>query len=117
MGYNFHKDVLKAWTPENPESDFPRFQYLDQNINSASDRFLVPASYLNFQNAQIGYTIPQRLTAKAHISRLRVFLTCDNIIYWSYRNGLDSRYSFSGSSNDSVNSPVRVLSGGINITF
>ncbi|MBQ9892583.1 MAG: TonB-dependent receptor [Bacteroidales bacterium] len=117
IGFNFHKDVLKAWTPENPESDFPRFQYLDQNINGASDRFLVPASYLNFQNAQIGYTIPQRLTAKAHISRLRVFLTCDNIIYWSYRNGLDSRYSFSGSSNDSVNSPVRVLSGGINITF
>jgi len=116
-GNNFHKDVLNAWTPDNPNTNFPRFVYNDQNINAASDRFLVPASYLNIQNAQIGYTLPQRWTQKIRISRLRIYATCDNIWYWSYRKGLDPRYSFSGATNNTVNSPVRTISGGINITF
>lgn len=116
-GSNFHKDVLNAWTPENPDSDFPRWQYKDENINAASDRFLVDASYLNFQNAQIGYTFPAKLTERVHISRLRLYLSCDNIVYWSYRHGLDPRYSFDGSTSSVTNSPVRTLSGGINITF
>ena len=116
-GGNFHKDILKAWTPENPDSDIPRFQLGDQYSAASSDRFLVPASYLNFQNAQIGYTLPSKLTEKIKVSKLRFYVTCDNICYWSYRQGLDPRYSFSGSTSDSVNSPVRTLSGGINITF
>ena len=117
-GGNIHKDVIEqAWTPENPDSDFPRWQFGDQYTSSTSDRFLVPASYLNFQNAQIGYTFPERLTQKIKVSRLRLYVSCDNIVYWSYRKGLDPRYSFSGSTNNAVNSPVRTLSGGINITF
>lgn len=117
-GGNIHKDVIEqAWTPENPDSDFPRWQFGDQYTASTSDRFLVPASYLNFQNAQIGYTFPERLTQKIKVSRLRLYVSCDNIVYWSYRKGLDPRYSFSGSTNNAVNSPVRTLSGGINITF
>lgn len=116
-GNNFHKDVLQAWTVDNPNTSFPRFVYNDENINAASDRFLVPASYLNIQNAQIGYTLPQKWTKKVGVSRLRIYATCDNIWYWSYRKGLDPRYSFSGSTNNTVNSPVRTISGGINITF
>lgn len=117
IGYNFHKDVFKAWTPENPDTDIPRFVYGDANAGASSDRYLVDASYLNFQNAQIGYTVPEHITRKFHVSRLRLYVTCDNIIYWSRRAGFDPRYSFSGTTNAAVNSPVRTLSGGINITF
>ena len=116
-GNNYHKDILKAWSSENPDSDIPRWQYGDQYAAGQSDRFLVDASYLNFQNAQIGYTFPARLTKKLDISRLRIYVACDNIIYWSHRRGFDPRYSLSGGTNNAVNSPVRTLSGGINITF
>ena len=117
VGSNFHEDVLKAWTPENKDSDIPRFVYNDQNINGSSDRFLVPASYLNFQNAQFGYTFPSRMLSKANISRLRVYMMCDNIWYWSYRQGLDPRQSFSGDTSAENYSPVRTVSFGINLTF
>ena len=117
VGSNYHEDVLKAWTPENPNSDIPRFVYNDQNINASSDRFLVPASYLNFQNAQLGYTFPSRMLAKAKISRLRTYVTCDNIVYWSYRTGLDPRQSLSGSTSAENYSPVRTVSFGLNLTF
>ena len=119
VGANFHVDVLNAWTPENPDSDLPRFYYndTDKNINASSDRFLVNASYLNFQNAQIGYTLPQHLTSKIKVEKIRVYVACDNIAYWSYRHGLDPRGSFSGGSSHESYSPVRTISGGINILF
>ena len=49
-GMNWHKDILKAWTPENPDSNIPRLQYEDKDYNNTSDRFLTDASYLNLQN-------------------------------------------------------------------
>ena len=117
IGTNFHKDVLKAWTPENPDSDIPRFQFNDQYVARTSDRFLVNASYLNLQNAQIGYTLPERITRKMHVSRLRFYVACDNIWYWSCRQGLDPRQSLTGSTNGTLTSPVRTVSGGLNFTF
>jgi hypothetical protein len=117
IGTNYHKDVLKAWSPDNKNSDIPRFQYQDQYTAQSSDRFLMDASYLNFQNAQFGYSLPERVTQRLMISRLRVYVACDNIVYWSRRQGFDPRFSFSGSTNSAVNSPVRTISGGINLTF
>ena len=116
-GSNIHKNMLQAWTPDDTDSSIPRFQYLDENIAAQSDRFLTDASYLNFQSAQIGYTLPRKITDKFKVSRLRVYVLCDNIFYWSSRQGLDPRYSFTGTTNYAVNSPVRTLSGGVNITF
>jgi hypothetical protein len=75
------------------------------------------ASYLNFQNAQLGYTLPERVTRKLMVNRLRMYIACDNIVYWSRRQGFDPRFSFSGTTNSAVNSPVRTISGGINLTF
>ena len=116
-GSNIHKDMLGAWTPANLDTSVPRFQYLDENISAQSDRFLTDGSYLNFQSAQIGYTFPQKMVDKLKLSRLRLYILCDNIFYISARRGLDPRYSFNGTTNYAVNSPVRTLSGGINITF
>ena len=117
LGNNIHVDVLNAWSETNKDSDMPRYQYLDEDINATSDRFLVDASYLNIQNVQIGYTVPARVTKKMQISKLRVYASCDNVFYWSQRKGLDPRYSFSGSTNYANNSPVRTISGGLSITF
>lgn len=116
-GSNIHMNMLHAWTPANKDSSIPRFQYLDENIAAQSDRFLTRAGYLNFQSAQFGYTLPHRLTEKFMVSRLRIYVLCDNIFYWSARQGLDPRYSFTGTTNYAVNSPVRTLSGGISVTF
>ena len=117
VGTNFHKDVFKAWSPDNKDSDIPRFQYQDQYTASSSDRFLTNASYLNFQNAQFGYTLPEHVTRKMHINRIRVYVACDNIVYWSARHGFDPRQSLSGATSSTMNSPVRTISGGINLTF
>ena len=116
-GETYHKDVLKAWTPENPNSDIPRFRFGDTQITAASDYYLVDASYLNFQRAQVGYTFPSKWMAKAAISSLRLYVSCDNICYFSRRQGLDPRQSFSGATGEAYASPIRTLSAGVNISF
>ena len=116
-GLNWHKDILNAWSPENPKSNIPRLQYEDQNQNAQSDRFIMDASYFNIQNINVGYTLPNHITRKFYVDKLRIFLACDNVWYWSRRQGLDPRQSFSGGSDHTVYSPVRTISGGITVQF
>ncbi len=119
VGGNYHKDILNAWTPENSNSDIPRLRYGadDQYSSSFSSRFLTSASYFNIQNINVGYTLPSSFTKKFGVGSLRLYLACDNVTYWSKRRGLDPRYSFSGSSNFANYSPIRTISGGVNIVF
>ena len=116
-GMNCHKDILNAWTPENSTSNIPRLQYEDQNQNAQSDRFLMDASYLNLQNINFGYTLPSKITQKFGVDRVRIYLACENVYYWSKRQGFDPRYSYSGATSQATYSPVRTISGGINIQF
>ena len=117
IGGNYHKDILNAWTPENTTSDIPRLQYGDQYTSSSSSRFLTDASYLNIQNINVGYTLPRNFTKSFGVESLRIYLAADNVAYWSKRRGLDPRYSFTGSTNYANYSPIRTISGGINIVF
>ena len=117
IGGNYHKDILDSWTPENSSSSIPRLQYGDQYNSSTSSRFLTSASYLNLQNINLGYTLPRNFTKSFGVESLRIYLAADNVVYWSKRRGLDPRYSFTGSTNYANYSPIRTISGGVNIVF
>lgn len=117
VGGNYHRDILNAWSPENTGSNIPRLQYGDEYSVAMSDRFLVDASYLNIQNITVGYTLPQNITRKFLVSKLRIYVVCDNVGYVSRRKGLDPRQSFTGGTNNAMYSPIRTISGGINVTF
>ncbi|MBW9203232.1 TonB-dependent receptor [Bacteroidales bacterium SW292] len=116
-GTNFHADLLNAWTPENTSSNIPRFQFGDQYTAASSDRFLTSASYLSLQNINLGYTLPSSVTRKIDVEKIRIYVTADNIWYWSKRQGLDPRQSISGSITNSYYAPMRTISGGITLTF
>ena len=118
VGSAYHADLYKAWEKDvNEGSNIPRFSYGDQFNNSPSDQFLTDASYLSLQNINFGYTLPQHITQKFGVSRLRIYLACENVWLWSQRQGLDPRSSFSGNSGVANYSPVRTISGGLNVTF
>ena len=130
-GGAIHKDVLKGWTPENTGASIPRFVYGDQFISRSSSRFLTNAGYLALQSINVGYTLPAKATKKIQIERVRFYFSADNVAIWSKRKGLDPRQSMAqgltasgakeqsitGSSSSAYYSPVRTLSGGINVTF
>ena len=117
VGRSIHKDMYKAWTPENNTSEYPRFVYGDQYTAASSDRFLTSASYLSLQNVNLGYTFPSKWMSKIGVSRLRLYVAAENIWYWSARKGLDPRQSYTGGASASYYSPIRTISGGVNLTF
>lgn len=116
-GSNYHKDLLKAWTPENTGSNIPRFQLNDQYSASMSTRFLTNASFLNIQNINVGYTLPSRWTKKMAISSLRLYMSAENVFYWSKRKGFDPRQSYNETTNATYYSPMRTISGGVTFEF
>ncbi|MFR9526343.1 MAG: SusC/RagA family TonB-linked outer membrane protein [Rikenellaceae bacterium] len=117
VGSNYHVDLYDSWTPDNTNTDIPRFSYGDAYSASMSSRFLTDASYLNISNINVGYTLPQDLTKSIGLNMFRIYLACDNVAYWSQRQGLDPRYSFTGSTNYSNYAPIRTISGGITLEF
>ena len=114
---SYHKDLLKAWTRENPNTSVPRFRYGDNNTIAYSDRFLIDASTLTFKSISLGYNFPAQLIKKLQLSSLRVFLSCDNVAYWSKRKGFDPRTALSGDVYDSVYPTMRTASAGISVKF
>lgn len=113
-GQTYHRDYKNSWTPENPNSNIPRWQYGDKYTAAKSDRFLTSARYLNFQSFTVGYTLPHFWK---EISKIRVYVMGENLCFWSARKGLDPRYAYSGNNGMSPYSPARNISGGVQVTF
>ncbi|MBD5192446.1 MAG: TonB-dependent receptor [Bacteroidales bacterium] len=118
MGRNWHQDILKAWTPENPNTDVPRLAIEDRysSQNSLSTRFLTNSNYLSLNNITIGYTLPKHITERIGINELRVYGAAENVALWSKRKGLDPRQSYTAASNTNY-STMRSISGGIRVSF
>ena len=120
-GFSFHKDLLKAWSETNTDSDIPRFQYAVKDVDTGStvlsDRFLTDASTLTLQTINLGYTLPKSWVSKLGLSNLRLYVSGDNICYWSKRKGFDPRGSFWGSTSTSTYSPMRTFTGGLTVQF
>ena len=117
IGINYHKDLMNAWTPENTSSNIPRFQLNDQYSAASSTRFLTDASFLNIQNINVGYTLPSSWTKKLAINSLRLYVSAENVFYWSKRKGFDPRQSYSAATTATNYSPMRTVSGGVTFQF
>jgi len=115
-GQNWHKDIYNAWTPENTNTDVPRLNASDRYANSTSTRFLTSSDYLSINNITVGYTLPSNLVEKLRIQKLRIYIAADNVALLTSRKGLDPRQSFTAATTARY-TPIRTVSGGINLTF
>lgn len=123
-GNAIHKDVFASWTPENPNSNIPRYQYDDQYTAGFCDRFLTDGSYLNLRNVTIGYTLPKKIVNKLKMRTLRVFASAENVYYWTKRKGFDPRssrmygsYRTDSYGDNDFSFPRRTISAGLSVEF
>ena len=123
-GTAWHQDVLKAWTPDNTDSNIPRLDGDTSVGQTAVDNYLISSDYLSVNNVTIGYSLPSTLLSKARIAGVRVYVAGDNLAVASARKGVDPRYSMglgsltSGSGlNSGSYSAMRTVAGGITLTF
>lgn len=71
-----------TWSADRPDAKYPILTH-DDDRNSwnyrSSDHLLVNAAYLRLKNLQVGYTIPQTITRKFKVDRLRVYFSGNDL--------------------------------------
>ncbi|WP_418992567.1 SusC/RagA family TonB-linked outer membrane protein [Alistipes sp.] len=90
-GLNQFASYVDRWSPENPRSH--NYVPGGQKVAYYSDKTLEDGSYLRLKTVQIGYTLPRRLLARLHISRLRIYLAAQNLCTWTAYSGYDPEVS------------------------
>ncbi len=114
----------QAWTPDNTDAYFPRLErgsaaYKDNaQMTVVNDRYLQNLAYIRLKTLSIGYTLPQNLTRRFYVDRLRVYLSGENLWYHSpfHTDYIDPEQAMS--SDDARIYPFsRTFSVGLNITL
>ncbi|MEI8084612.1 MAG: TonB-dependent receptor [Paludibacter sp.] len=77
-----------VWTVTNPSGSIPN-PYGSTNNMLVSSRFIEDGSYLRLKNVQLGYTIPKSITEKVGMSRLRVYVSGNNVLTFTKYTGYD----------------------------
>ena len=95
---NLPSYMLNRWTGEGTSNKYPRFVIGDGTNWQSSDLYITDGSYLRLKNIQLGYTLPQKLTNKFMVNRLRVFVAADNLVTFTKYAGYDPEISSGGTS-------------------
>lgn len=112
--------MLNRWTGQGTSNKYPAF-ILGDNVNwLSSDLYVSSGSYMRLKNIQLGYTLPQRLTQKMLISKLRLFVSAENLLTFTKYCGFDPEISSGGTSlgvDYGVYPQARVWTIGFNVGF
>jgi len=85
----------ERWTAENPDRNagYPRLEFVSNagTPNTLMSSFwTLNGSYLKLRNVQLGYSLSDAALDKLKLSRLRMYVSAENIFTWSnYRRGWD----------------------------
>ena len=117
---NYSTRALSRWHGEGTSNDFPRLIDSDPNGNfgNMSDFYLESGDYLRFKVVQLGYTIPSKALNRAGISRLRVYVTAENLFTLTKYTGYDPEVGGGVFGIDKGQYPqARSVLGGVQLTF
>lgn len=85
------KDLVdNAWLPDKPENTYPQIYRGYTSLNGGrslyemNDYYLENVAYLRVKNLTLGYTLPQTMTRKINIDRLRFYLSGENVFTWAF---------------------------------
>ncbi|MBQ3689399.1 MAG: TonB-dependent receptor [Bacteroidales bacterium] len=113
----FMKD---RWTGENTSNKYPKYVWGDTKNWQSSDLFVSNGSFLRLRNIELGYTLPQYITKKAFIERVRFYVAAQNLLTLTKYEGFDPEISSGGTSlgiDRGVYPQARVITFGVNVNF
>ena len=106
--------LLDAWTTTNPQSNIPALSLSDNNNEKRVSTYWVEnGSYLKLRTVQLGYNLPNRISKKLYMERLRFYVSAQNLLTIKSKNftGVDPE-------NPNYGYPIPLnLTFGINVTF
>ena len=126
------KDASGNVIEANYDAFYPRAASLGRSRSfnmTDNDRYMLNMAYLRLKNVTLGYTLPQKLTRKAFIDKLRFYVSLENFLTFDHLNGIPidveevSGYSYLNSSNYNqsfagIGAPAfKSASVGVQLTF
>ncbi len=88
--FNLYSDITGRWTGPNTSNEIPRVSTLRTNLNHrTSDLFLESGDFFRLKNLIIGYTLPDATVEKIGLSRLRFYVTGQNVFTITGYSGFD----------------------------
>ena len=80
-------ELKDRWTATNASNLVPSAKgYVAYDVYS---RCIEDGSFLRLKNITLGYTIPERLTRKIYVSKLRVYASANNLFLLTKYSGFD----------------------------
>ena len=88
---NYQTDVLSRWTGPGTSNDYPRLTNSDKNGNftNVSDFYLEDGSYVRLKLITLGYSLPSQTVSKIGASKVRVYVTTENLLTLTKYTGFD----------------------------
>lgn len=83
------RTVEDRYTPENTNTNMPRYNQWHENNVRVSDRYVEDGSYLRIQNVTLGYNIPVQVLSKIRVNSFRVYVSAQNLKTFTNYSGYD----------------------------
>ena len=84
---NKGRRLLDAWNPMNQGSNIPAVSTMDNNNEKrVSTYFVENGSYAKLRTIQLGYNFPKSILEKIHLSRVRMYLSAQNLLTIKSKN-------------------------------
>ncbi|SFF67921.1 TonB-linked outer membrane protein, SusC/RagA family [Salegentibacter agarivorans] len=126
LGTNLSTKMLDRWTGEGTSNAVPRVTYLNNGVNTQqSSRFVRDGSYGRLKNAQLGYAFSESLLESLSISKLRIYVSGQNLLTFTNYDGLDPEIGVDQTFNNPLDIGVdrgrypstRTVTLGLDVTF
>lgn len=121
---NIFENQLDYWTESNQNARFPR-PYINGAFGSLSGlpgnsgcnnfapqtKYLNNLAYLRVKNFTVGYTLPQNLTRKIFVEKLRLYFSAQNLFTFDHIDGVMDPECTGGSSKSYTNGMDMTMAG------
>ncbi|WP_085537324.1 SusC/RagA family TonB-linked outer membrane protein [Massilibacteroides vaginae] len=117
---NLPQEFMNRWHGEGTSNSLPRFSWTNNNDNwRISDLYVHNGSYARIKNIQLGYTLPNNLTQKFFVERLRFYVSAENLLTLTGYKGFDPEINADASNGiDRGYYPqARTFTVGLNLNF
>lgn len=118
---NYEANRLNAWTTPGSTNIEPILDNTRANNFLFSDYFVEPGDYFRLRNIQLGYTFNRDLLSKIGVSKLRLFMSGQNLKTWSKTTGYSPEAILGNPTTSGADNGVypiaAVYTFGLNVTF
>lgn len=93
--------LLDRWTPTNTDTDVPAA--VGGRARRASTRWVYDGSYVRLKNIALGYNLPGAALDRVGLSRLRLYVSAQNILTFTDYPGFDPEVNYSSGGGANAN--------------